>query len=98
RGRQLAAAPRRDAAPCEQRLVVAAQEAGREAVAPLDLAEERLPVLRVAHGARRDRECALGTESLERPPELDEAVADAGDGRGEEPAPPVDALAEARDR
>ena len=54
-----------DAAPRQQRLVVAREHARREAVAPLDLAEERLAVLGLAHGARRDRERPLGAERLE---------------------------------
>ena len=47
------------------RLLVAAQEPRREAVAPLDLAEERLAVLGVAHRARGDGERPLGAERLE---------------------------------
>ena len=46
------------------RLLVAAQEPRREAVAPLDLAEEGLAVLGVPDRARRDAECALGAEGL----------------------------------
>ena len=86
-----------DAAPRQQRLVVARQHARREAVAPLDLAEERLAVLGLAHGARRDRERPLGPERLEDPPVVRERVAHARDRSGEEPAARVDALAEPRD-
>src|SRR5947208_3921543 len=53
---------RRDAAERQQRLLVPRQQPCREAVAPLDLAEERLTVLGVANRARRDRECSLRTE------------------------------------
>ena len=87
----------RDAAAHQQRLLLAGQEAGREAVAPLDLAEERLAVLGVADRARRDRERPLGAELLERAPIVDERVADARDRHGEEAAARVDALAEPRD-
>ena len=38
------------------------EQPGREAVAPLDLAEEGLAVLGIAHGARRDGERPLGAE------------------------------------
>ena len=72
-------------------------EARRESVAPLDLAEERLAVLRVAHGARRDGERALRAEPLERSAVVGEHVADARDRSGEEAAARVDAFAEARD-
>ena len=53
---------RADAAQRHRRLLVAGEQAGREAVRPLDLAEERLAVLGVAHGARRDGERPLGAE------------------------------------
>ena len=52
-----------DAAARELRLLLAAQQAGREAVAPLDLAEEGLAVLGVADRAGADRQHALGAES-----------------------------------
>ena len=51
-----------NAAPRQQRLLVAAGEARDEAIAPLDLTEKCLAVLRVADGARRDRERTLGAE------------------------------------
>ena len=88
---------RLDAAPRQLRLLVAADEPRREAVAPLDLAEERLAVLGVAHRARRDGERALGAERLERAPVVGEDVAHARDRDGEEAAARVDALAEPRD-
>ena len=88
----------RDAADHHRRLLVAGEQARREAVAPLDLAEERLAVLRVAHGARRDAERPLGAERLELPPVVGEAVPHARDRDGEEAPPLVDALAEPRDR
>ena len=88
----------RDAADHHRRLLGAGEKARREPVAPLDLAEERLAVLRVAHGARCDAERPLGAERLELLPVLGEAVPDAGDGHGEEAAPLVDPFAEPRDR
>ena len=54
-----------DAAQRELGLFVSGEEARREPVAPLDLAEERLAVLRVADGARRDEQRALGAEGLQ---------------------------------
>ena len=79
------------------RLLVAAQEAGREAVAPFDLAEEGLAVLGVAHSAGPDGQGLLCAELVEDAPVLAERVADAGDGGGEEEPPRVDAFAEAGD-
>ena len=80
-----------------QRLVVPGEQLCREAVAPLDLAEERLAVLGVADGARGDGERPLGAERLQLAAEVGEAVAHPRDGEGEEAAPPVDAFAEPRD-
>ena len=51
-----------DSAQRELGLLVSGEEARREPVAPLDLAEERFAVLRVADGARRHEERALGAE------------------------------------
>src|SRR5439155_818530 len=76
---------------------VAADESRREAVAPFDLAEERLAVLRIADGTRRDGERALGSERFDRPPVVGEHVANARDRNGEEAAARVDALAEPGD-
>ena len=81
----------------EPRLLLAGEQPRREAVAPLDLAEEGLAVLGVPHGAGRDAEDALGAELLDPPAVLAEDVADARDREGEEPPARVDALAEARD-
>ena len=67
----------------------------REAVAPLDLAEERLAVLRVADGARRDEQRPLGAERLGVAAVVGEHVSHARDRDGEEAAARVDALAEA---
>ena len=89
---------RADAAQRQLGLLVAAQQPGREAVAPFDLAEEGLAVLRVADGARRDAERALGAERLELAPVVGEHVADTCDRNGEETTALVDALAEAGDR
>ena len=88
---------RADPAKRHRGLLVAAQQPGREAVAPLDLAQEGLAVLRVANGARRDAERPLGAERLELAPIRGEDVADARDRDGEEAAPLIDALAEPRD-
>src|SRR5205085_244690 len=79
------------------RLLVAGEELGVEAVAPLDLTEERLAVLGVADGARRDEERPLGAERLGTAAKVDEGVADACDRHRQEAPPPVDALAEASD-
>ena len=86
-----------DAAPRQLRLLVAREQLRREAVAPLDLAEERLAVLRVAHGARRDEQRPLGAERLGGAAVVGERVAHARDRDGEEAAARVDALAEPRD-
>ena len=91
-------APRGHAAVHERRLLVAVEQTRREAVAPLDLAEERLAVLRVADGARRDRERARCAVLLELPPVPGEAVADARDRDGEKATPLVHSLAEPGDR
>ena len=85
------------AAKGEQALLVAGEQAGREAVAPLDLAEERLAVLGVADRARAHGEGALGAERLDPAPVVGEAVAHARDREGEEPASAVDVLAELRE-
>ena len=53
---------RRDAAERHQRLVVPREQPRRETVTPLDLAEERVAVLRVPNRARRDRERSLRSE------------------------------------
>ena len=68
-----------------------------EPVAPLDLAEEGLAVLGVAHRARRDAERPLRAERLELAAVLREDVANAGDREGQELAPLVDSLAEPGD-
>src|SRR4029079_18090715 len=78
-------------------LLVAREQLRREPVAPLDLAEERLPVLRVADGARRNEQRALRGERLGGAAVVGEGVADTGDRDGEEAAARVDPLAEARD-
>ena len=91
-------ASRRDALVGQPRLLVPAQEAGVEAVAPFDLAEEGLAVLGVADGARRNRERAPGAGRLEHLPIVGQRVADARERGGEEEAPLVHALAEAGDR
>src|SRR5581483_7860260 len=90
-------ASRRDAAERQHRLLVARQQARLEAVAPLELAEERLAVVRVAHRARRDRQRPLGTERIGFPPVVREHVPDARDRERQQAAALVDALAEPRD-
>ena len=89
--------PERDATEGELRFLVAGEQPRREAVAPLDLAEERFAVLGVANGAGRDRERALGAELLGLAPEVREHVANPRDRCGEEALAVVDALAETRD-
>ena len=89
---------RADPAQRQRGLLLAGQQARREAVAPLDLAEERLAVLGVADGARRDAERPLGAELLELAAVLGEDVAHAGDRERQQPAALVDPLAEPRDR
>ena len=79
-------------------LLLAGQQARREPVAPLDLAEERLAVVGVADRARRNEQGALSAERLELAPVVGEAVAHARDRQRQELVPGVDALAEARDR
>ena len=74
------------------------QQASREPVAPLDLAEEGLAVLRVADGARRDAERPLRAELLELATVLGEDIAHARDRERQQPAARVDALTEPRDR
>ena len=88
---------RPDAAQGHRRLLVAGEQPGREAVRPLDLAEERLAVLGVADGARRDGERALGAELLELAAVVGEHVPHARDGDRQEAPARVDALAEPRD-
>ena len=87
-----------DSAKRQVRLLVAGQQAGREAVAPFDLAEEGLAVLGVADRARRDEQRALGAEALELAPVVGETVADARDRQGQELVPGIDSLAEPGDR
>src|SRR6266576_3814984 len=64
-------------------LLVAREQPCREPVAPLDLAEERLPVLRVADGARRNEQRPLGAERLGGAAVVGEGVTDTGDRDGE---------------
>ena len=76
------------------RLLVAGEQPRDEAVAPLDLAEEGLAVLGVAHRARRDGEHPFGAEPLGVAPVVDEQLRTRAIGSGKQPAAPVDALAE----
>src|SRR5581483_4583254 len=78
-------------------LLVPGKQPRAEAEALLDLLEERLAVLGVAHRARRDRERALGAERLRLPLVGGEAAVHAGHRGGQEPPARVDSLAEARD-
>ena len=87
----------RDASQHHLGLLAAVEESRGEAVAPLDLPEERLTVVCIPHGARADCEHTLGTQPLGLPAIVDEDVSHARDGRGEEDPPPVDRLAEPRD-
>jgi hypothetical protein len=54
----------RDASQHHLGLLAAVEESRGEAVAPLDLPEERLAVVRIPHGARADCEHTLGTQPL----------------------------------
>ena len=87
-----------DAADHHRGLLGPVEQPSREAVAPLDLAEERLPVVGVPNRARRDRQRAGRLQNLELTPILGEAVPYAGDGDREKPTPLVDALPEPGDR
>ena len=85
-----------DPAQRQLRFLVAGEQARREAVAPLDLAEERLAVLCVADGAR-PMQSVRSAPSDSSAPVVGEDVADPRDRDGEEAAPLVDALAEPGD-
>ena len=85
------------AAKAELCLLLTGEQPRREAVAPLDLPEERLAVLSIAHGARGDEQRALGTRLLNPPTVVGEDVPHPSDRKREEPAPEVDALAQTRD-
>ena len=87
-----------DPAERHRRLLVAREEPRREAVAPLDLAQEGLAVLGITDGARRDRERPFRAERLELAAVVREDVADARDRERQELAARVDSFAEARDR
>ena len=87
----------RDAAEGQLGLILAAEELGREAVAPFDLAQERLAVLRVSDGARRNQECSLGAEALCLPPVVGEHVPHARDRKRQEASARIHAFAEAGD-
>ena len=87
----------RDAAEHQHRLVVPGQEASREAVAPLDLAEKRLAVFGIAHCARRDPQRPFRPERLGGSAKVREHVTHARDRHGQEATALVDTLAEARD-
>ena len=77
---------------------LAVEEPRRPAVALAEPAQEREAVRRVAHGARRDREHALGAERGCLGGIPVEHGMHAGDRGGEELVALVDALAEPRDR
>ena len=79
------------------RFFLAGEQPRREAVAPLDLAEERLAILGVANGARPDREHALGAEPLCLAAVPGEHVPHPRDRQRQQLAPLVDALAEPGD-
>src|SRR5207342_2998187 len=83
--------------PCQLCFVLAREQLRLEAVRPLDLTEERLTVLGIAHRARRDGERSLGAERLELLPEVGEDVANPGNRHRQQPAPGVDAFAESCD-
>ncbi len=87
----------RDTAPRQLRFFLAGEQPRREAVAPLDLAQERFAILGVANGARPDREHALGAEPLCLAAVLGEHVPHPRDRQRQQLAALVDALAEPRD-
>ena len=95
--RPLELAVARDAAERQLGLVLAAEELGREAVAPFDLSEERLAVLRVPDRAGRNQERPLGAEALRLPPVVGEHVPHACDREREQAPARIHALAEAGD-
>ena len=86
-----------DPAKVSSRLLVAREQPRREAVAPLDLAEERLAVLGVADGAGRDVSTRSAPSSLRLAAVVGEHVADARDRERAAAAALVDAFAEPRD-
>ncbi len=86
-----------DTAKRHGRLLLAGEQARDESVAPLDLAQEGLAVLGVAHCARRDGERPLRAERLELAPVLAEHVADARDRQGQKAPPSIDSLSEPGD-
>ena len=88
---------RTDAGERHRGLLVAGEQPGGESVRPLDLAQERLAVLGVAHGARRDRERPLGAQLLGLAAEVAECVAHPRDRKRQKPPPSVDAFTEACD-
>ena len=88
---------RPEPAPHQCRLLAAREQPRHEAVAPLDLAEERLAVLRVTDGARGDEQRPLGAERLGGAAVVGEGVANPGDRDREELAAGIDPFAEARD-
>src|SRR5918994_1161660 len=90
--------PGGDPAQREPRLLVTRQLARREPVAPLDLAEERLAVLRVPHRARRHQQRALGAEGLRLAAGVGHKVPHAPDRKRGQAPTLVDALTEPRDR
>src|SRR6185312_12734722 len=73
-------------------------KSGGEAVAPLDLTEERLAVVGVPHCTGPDREDTLRPKQLRLPSVVHEDVPHAGDRSGEEDAAPIDLLPEPGDR
>src|SRR5262249_48838132 len=91
------AGPRRHPAAGGLGLLAAPPRARPEAVAPLDLAEERLAVLGVADGARRHGERAFRSEALGCAAIVGKHVSHPRDRDGEEALARVDALAKARD-
>src|SRR5262249_48617311 len=86
-----------DAAVGQRRLLVAAQQPRGEAVAPLDLVQERLAVLRVPDGARRDEQRPLRAEPLRGAPVVGEHVVGARDRGRDQAAALLDPFPEPRD-
>ena len=83
-------APPQKPAKHHQGLVVSREQPRFEAVAPLDLAEERLAVLRIADRARRDREPSFRAERIRGPPKVSEDVPHTRNRGGQEAPSPAE--------
>ena len=87
-----------DPAKGQPRLLLAGQQLGREAVAPLDLAQERLAVLRVSDGARPDGRARARRPATRARGGTRRERSDTRDRQRQQSLALVDAFAEAGDR